>query len=112
MKNRRDEIFQKIAAKSSVVDTGFMLNGVPSPCILWDGPTSGNGRGGGYGRTSLNGMTVAVHLVMYSHFYGFIPGNRQVDHLCNQRLCWNPVHLDLVSHKENQKRRIQRGQVS
>lgn len=112
MKNRRDEIFQKIAAKSSVVDTGFVLNGAPSPCIFWDGPTSGNGRGGGYGRTSLNGMTVAVHLVMYSHFYGFIPGNRQVDHLCNQRLCWNPVHLDLVSHKENQKRRIQRGQFS
>lgn len=61
---------------------------------------------------SLNGQTVAVHLVAYTHFYGYIPGNRQVDHLCNQRLCWRKEHLELVSHITNQKRRVQRNYFS
>jgi hypothetical protein len=32
----------------------------------------------------------------------------QVDHLCNNRLCCNPEHLELVTHQENQKRRATR----
>ena len=57
---------------------------------------------------SLNGQTVAVHLVVYSHFYGYIPGKKQIDHLCNNRLCCNPLHLEMVTHKTNQKRRAAR----
>lgn len=101
--NRRKEIIDRIQQRCEVVDTGLS-----QPCHLWTGPTSGNGRGGGYGRMSLNGHTVATHLVVFTHYYGYIPGNRQVDHICNNRLCCNPAHLELVSHKENQKRRAQR----
>lgn len=106
--DRRDEIIQRIQLRTQVVDTGHVIDGQKSPCYLWTGPTSGTGRGGGYGRMSLNGHTVAVHLVAYTHFYGYIPGNRQVDHLCNQRLCWNKDHLELVSHLTNQRRRTAR----
>lgn len=105
---RREEILQKLVAKSTIVDTGFVLDSKPSPCFLWTGPTSGNGRGGGYGRMSLNGQTVATHIVAYTHFYGYVPSGRQVDHLCCQRGCWNPAHLDLVTHLQNQKRRDKR----
>ena len=106
--DRRSDIIQRISDRTQIVDTGFKIDGQPSPCHLWTGPTSGNGRGGGYGRMSLNGHTVAVHLVAFTHFYGYIPGNRQVDHLCNQRLCWNKQHLELVSHLKNQQRRAAR----
>lgn len=95
-------------ARIEIKDMGFHEGAKPSPCHLWTGPTSGNGRGGGYGRMALNGQTVAVHLVVFTHFYGYIPGKKQVDHLCNQRLCCNPAHFELVSHLRNQRRRAMR----
>lgn len=106
--DRRSRIIGKIASRIVVADTGFMLCGRPSPCHLWTGPTSGNGRGGGYGRMCLDGQTVAVHLVVFTHYAGYIPGKKQVDHLCNQRLCCNPQHLELVTHLKNQRRRAAR----
>jgi hypothetical protein len=54
---------------------------------------------------SLNGQTVAVHKVMFTHEHGFIPGKKQIDHKCRNRLCCSPSHLEMVSHRENQKRR-------
>ncbi|QYW01885.1 HNH endonuclease [Stenotrophomonas phage Piffle] len=106
--DRRKTIIEKIESRCSVEDTGFRIEGKPSPCHLWTGPTSGSGRGGGYGRMSLDGQTVAVHLVAYSHYYGYIPSKKQVDHLCNQRKCCNPQHLELVTHLQNQRRRDKR----
>ena len=105
---RRLEILQRIYERVEVEDLGFVLDDQPSPCHIWTGPTSGTGRGGGYGRMSLNGQTVAVHLVVYTHYYGYIPGKKQVDHKCNQRLCCNPAHLQMVSHLKNQRLRAKR----
>lgn len=107
MTDRRQAIIDKIVARCITVDTGFMLHGKMSPCQLWTGPTSGDGRGGGYGRMSLNGRTVAVHLVAFTHWFGYIPGGKQVDHLCRNRLCCAKDHLELVTHKQNQRRRDQ-----
>lgn len=106
--SRRDAIMLRIHERVDVVDTGFVLDNKPSPCHLWTGPDSGTGRGGGYGRMSLNSQTVAVHLVVYTHYFGYIPGKKQVDHQCNRRACCNPAHLQLVSHRENQKLRAKR----
>ena len=98
--DRRQQIFDKIMAKVIICkNTG---------CWNWQGGDSGKGRGGGYGRMSLNGHTVAVHIAMFVNFFGLVPGNKQVDHKCNNRKCCNPDHLELVSHKENQKRRAAR----
>ena len=108
MDGRRMGVISRIMDRVEVKDTGFFLDDRPSPCFLWTGPDSGTGRGGGYGRMNLNGQTVAVHLVVYTHFYGYIPGKKQIDHLCNNRLCCNPAHLEMVSHLTNQKRRAKR----
>lgn len=105
---RRDEIITRIYTRVEVQDLGFVLDGKPSPCHIWTGPDSGDGRGGGYGRMSLNSQTVAVHLVVYTHYYGYIPGKKQVDHKCNNRLCCNPSHLELMSHLRNQRLRAKR----
>lgn len=106
---RRPDIMARIYERVEVEDRGYVdLNDQPSPCHIWQGPTSGTGRGGGYGRMSLQGQTVATHLVVYTHYYGYIPGKKQIDHKCNNRLCCNPAHLEMVSHKRNQKLRAER----
>ncbi len=53
----------------------------------------------------LGGQTVAVHRVAATHVYGFVPGKKQLDHLCRNRMCVNPHHMEIVSHKVNQERR-------
>jgi hypothetical protein len=95
--SRRADIIGKIMSRVSI---DHITN-----CWNWLGPTSGDGRGGGYGRMSLSGQTVAVHIVSYTHFFGYVPGKKQVDHQCRNRLCCNPNHLELVTHLQNQKRR-------
>ena len=72
--SRRREIMVRIYERVEVSDLGFVLDDKPSPCHIWTGPDSGTGKGGGYGRMSLNSQTVAVHLVVYCHYYGYIPG--------------------------------------
>lgn len=108
VEDRRATIISRIYERVLVVDNGFVLGGEPSPCHIWTGPDSGTGRGGGYGRMSLNSQTVATHLVVFTHYFGYIPGKKQVDHKCNNRLCLNPSHLELVSHLRNQRLRSKR----
>lgn len=105
---RRDDILDKLKKKTDMIDLGFTIKSKPSPCFIWKGADSGNGRGGGYGKMSLNNTTCYTHIVAYTHFYGYIPPKKQIDHLCCNRRCWNPEHLELVSHKENQRRKIHR----
>ena len=98
--SRRDEIRRRILECVDVVDAGYR-----TPCWLWRNADSGTGRGGGYPRMKLNDRTVAVHKVSFVNDNGFVPGNKQIDHLCRNRRCVNPDHLEMVSHRENQKRR-------
>lgn len=105
---RRKNIIDKISTKVDIIHLGFEIEGVPSPCHIWTGPNSGDGRGGGYPRMSLDGQTVAVHLVVYTHHFGFIPGKKQIDHRCNNRLCVNQEHLQMVTHRKNQQLRAAR----
>jgi len=79
--------------------------GETTPCWIWQGANSGDGRGGGYGRVAIDGHSSAVHRVTYTMVYGYLPAKRQVDHLCCNRLCCNPEHLEDLTHKQNQRRR-------
>ena len=38
----------------------------------------------------------------------FIPGKKQIDHRCNNRLCVNKDHLQMVTHRKNQQLRTAR----
>lgn len=100
---RRSAIQNKVYSNVRIEDRGH-----DTPCHIWQGPDSGSGRGGGYPRMCLDGQTVAVHKVMFVNMYGFVPGKKQIDHLCNQRMCVNPEHLEMVTHRTNQKRREER----
>lgn len=98
--SRRAAIDAKIAERIEVTDCGYETD-----CHIWTGPTSGDGRGGGYPRMCLDGQTVAVHIVVFTNVHGYVPGKKQIDHKCRNRLCVNPDHLEMVTHLQNQKRR-------
>jgi hypothetical protein len=100
MMDRRSRIIGKIMERVEIDEA--------TGCWNWQGPTSGNGRGGGYGRMCLDNQTVAVHIVSFTCFNGYIPGKKQVDHKCENRRCCNPSHLELVTHLENQRRKRRR----
>ncbi len=71
-----------------------------SDCWLWTGY-----KRGGYGRLKLEGVLKEAHRVSYEYYVGKIPEGLVIDHLCRNRSCINPAHLEPVSIAEN----IQRG---
>lgn len=101
--SRRDRIREKILSRTIEVQ-----GPLETPCRLWTGPTSGEkGRGAGYPRMNLDGATVAVHITSWVNENGLVPPRKQIDHRCRNRLCVFEPHLEMVTHKENQKRRDQ-----
>lgn len=49
------------------------------------------------------GQTVAVHIALWTNEHGYIPGKKELDHVCRNRLCVrpDPEHLELVTRKRN-----------
>lgn len=55
----------------------------------------------GYGRIKVSGKTLATHRIAYEATKGPIPEGLQIDHLCRNRLCFKPDHLEAVTPREN-----------
>lgn len=58
----------------------------------------------GYGRCYVKGLGQLAHRVSYQVFVGPIPDGYELDHLCRERSCCNPDHLEPVTHDENMRR--------
>jgi len=71
--------------------------GGPEDCWTW----KGNLWGRGYGRFGVGGKSQMAHRWLYIQVFGPLPKGKQLDHLCRNRLCVNPAHLEPVTRKEN-----------
>ncbi len=67
-----------------------------SECWEWLGAKSD-----GYGRLKVDGRACRAHRFAYELLVGPIPDEMTLDHLCRNRACVNPAHLEIVTNKDN-----------
>lgn len=86
------------------IEQRFDLHWIPEPnsgCRLWVG--SRNEFGYGVFRID-KGKNVRAHRFSYERSKGGIPEGFEIDHLCRNKSCVNPSHLEAVSPQENRRR--------
>lgn len=81
---------------------------LPNGCWLWTGGRSrGKGNSKWYGSFSLNGKTIRAHRfsseVLNKHK---CPPGHHRDHTCDFSMCVCPDHIEVVTHEENQARKV------
>ena len=112
MLSKKDQAIKENILKPHAVQTFYKYIKIVGDCHLWQGQITDKG----YGRFDIylkgNNHSVAVrpHRFAYALKHGFdaLPagsdgkGERMViNHLCHNRSCVNPGHLEPVTHKEN-----------
>lgn len=68
-----------------------------SECWIWTAGVTPSG----YGSFKLLGKNTAAHRLAYTITKGAIPNDLVLDHICRNRLCVNPDHLEIVTQKVN-----------
>jgi hypothetical protein len=73
----------------------------PDECWEWLGAV-GSRADSGYGYYGLtDGRSVGAHRASFALSGRTVQPGQQIDHLCRNRRCVNPAHLEAVSHREN-----------
>lgn len=72
-------------------------------CWQWMGGRTTNGYGSclNYLEQGEQRKTIHAHRLSWLIAHGSIPDGLQIDHLCRNRLCVNPGHLEPVTQREN-----------
>jgi len=59
---------------------------------------------GGYGELTVDSQMTYAHRFVYELQVGPIPDGLEIDHLCRNKGCVRPDHLEPVTHQENGRR--------
>lgn len=76
---------------------------MPEPntgCWIWLGTQTTPG----YGKISIGRKESSAHRLLFLCFNGLIPRGKVVDHICENKWCVNPEHLEAVTQGENVRR--------
>ena len=79
-----------------------------SGCWQWQASfnTHGYGQLGIGSRLDGSRRLATAHRVAYQEFVGPVPDGLELDHLCRNRACCNPEHLEPVPHHVNIRRAV------
>lgn len=81
-------------------DPEFLMSRVrvdESGCWIWSGAKNAHG----YGTVWFQKKSWLAHRLSYAANVGCVPAGKELDHLCRNRDCINPDHLEAVTHHEN-----------
>lgn len=86
--------------ENSQAGTSRQPQHTPTKCIEWTGAIDGDG----YGRKLIGGKWKLAHRLEYEKKNGLIPQRMVIDHLCRNRRCVNPEHMEVVTSAQNTRR--------
>lgn len=100
--NRRDRLGRRARRGDSLMLPAHVESSIrkTSLCWQWVGYTTE----AGYGVVSIADKTYRAHRVVYESARGRVPAGMQLDHLCRNRDCVNPEHLEPVTALQNTMR--------
>ena len=75
-------------------------------CWVWTGPKDRDGYGRSHRLVDGRLKHAGVHRWMYQQEVGPVPAGMELDHLCRNRACVRPSHLEPVTHRENNLRGV------